>query len=55
MRPSYKRITRMNNSVDAATSSICWGKRPNTRYLGVAGKGGATTNCEWKSSDREEK
>lgn len=54
MRPSYKRIMRMNNAINPATSSICWGKRPNTRYKGVAGKGGATTNLEIKDSDRKE-
>lgn len=48
MRPSYKRIIRMNNSVDAASSSVCWGKKPNTRYSGIAGKGGSTVNFEIK-------
>jgi hypothetical protein len=38
----------MNNSVDDACSSLCWGKKPNTRYAGVAGKGGHTTNYEIK-------
>lgn len=54
MRPSYKRIMRMNNSVDAATSCLRWSKKPNKRYKGVAGKGGATLNAEIKDSDRKE-
>ena len=51
MRPSHKRIMRMNNSVDAATSSYRWGKKAK-RYVGVAGKTGHTTNFEIKDSDR---
>lgn len=54
MKPSYKKIMRLNNAVDPATSSICWGKRPNTRYKGVAGKGGKTTNCTVFNSDNKE-
>lgn len=42
-----KRILRMNNSVDAATSSIYWGKKAK-HYRGVAGKGGKTLNAEIK-------
>ena len=33
-----------SNYIDAATSSLAWGKSPYKRYLGVAGKGGKTTN-----------
>ena len=53
MRPSYKRILRMNNSVESATSSPFWGKRTK-HYPGVAGKGGSTLNFEMKDSDRKE-
>lgn len=53
MRPSHKRVMRMNNAVDAATSSYCWGKKTK-HYPGVAGKGGTTTNFEMKDSDRKE-
>ena len=53
MRPSYKRIMRMNNSVDAATSSYRWGKRTK-HYPGVAGKTSSTTNFEIKDGDRKE-
>lgn len=54
MRPSYKRIQRMTNAVDGATSSRCWGKKPHKKYKGVAGKGGHTTNCVLKDSDKKE-
>ena len=53
MRPSYKRILRMNNSVDGATSSYRWGKKAK-HYVGVAGKAGTTTNFEIKEGDRKE-
>lgn len=33
-----------SNSIDPATSSPAWGKKPNKRTKGVAGKGGKTTN-----------
>ena len=36
----------MNNSVDDACSSLCWGKKARKHYVGVAGKGGSTTNFE---------
>ena len=54
MRPSYKRVLLMNNSVDGATSPYCWGKKPHKKYKGVAGKGGYTTNFEIKDGDRKE-
>lgn len=38
-----KRIIKATNAIDAATSSVCWGKRAK-HYKGCAGKGGATTN-----------
>lgn len=38
-----KRIIKMTNAIDAATSSVHWGKRTK-HYKGCAGKGGATTN-----------
>lgn len=53
MRPSYKRIMRMNNSVAGTTSSYRWGKK-SKRYRGVAGKGGTTGNFEIKDGDRKE-
>lgn len=53
MRPSYKRVLRMNNSVDGATSSPFWGKKPYKKYRGVAGKGGKTVNFEIKDKDKE--
>lgn len=53
MRPGHKRILRMNNSVDAATSSYRWGKKAK-HYPGVAGKGGSTGNFEIKDADRRE-
>lgn len=53
MRPSYKRVLRMNNSVDAATSSYKWGKKAK-HYPGVAGKASSTTNFEIKDNDRKE-
>lgn len=52
MRKAYKSILKMNNSVDAATSSRCWGKKAK-HYPGVAGKSGHTTNFEIKDGDRE--
>jgi hypothetical protein len=54
MKKYFKALYRMNNAVDAATSSFCWGKKPNKRYSGVAGKGGSTTNFEIKDGDRKE-
>lgn len=53
MIPSHKRILRMNNSVDAATSSYFLGKKTK-HYPGVAGKSGNTTNFEIKDGDRKE-
>ena len=53
MRPSHRRILRMNNSVDSATSSYRWGKKPK-HYSGVAGKTSFTTNFEMKDSDRKD-
>ena len=43
-----KHQTIGSNAIDAATSSSCWGKKPNKKYLGVAGKGGHTTNATIK-------
>lgn len=40
-----RKIIRANNSIDPASSSVCWGKKAK-HYRGVAGKGGATTNNE---------
>lgn len=45
---NYKKLMRMNNAVDPALSSTCWGKSPYKRYPGVAGKSGNTTNFEIK-------
>lgn len=53
MRHSHKRIMRMNNAVDAATSSYRWGKKAK-HYPGVAGKSGSTTNFEIKDGDRKD-
>lgn len=53
MKPSYKRLMRMNNAIDGATSSYCWGKKAK-HYPGVAGKGGTTANFEIKDGDRKE-
>lgn len=39
-----RKIIKASNAIDPATSSLCWGKKANKHYLGVAGKGGATTN-----------
>ena len=33
-----------SNYIDGATSSPVFGKKPNKRYKGVAGKGGKTKN-----------
>lgn len=33
-----------SNAIDGATSPWYWGKKPNKRYKGVAGKSGKTTN-----------
>ena len=33
-----------SNYIDSASSSLYWGKKPNKRYKGVAGKGGKTIN-----------
>lgn len=48
-----KRLMRMNNSVDAATSSIHWGKKAK-HYRGVAGKGGKTLNAEIRAKKEED-
>ena len=53
MKKYFRALMRMNNSVDAATSSYYWGKKAK-HYLGVAGKSGNTTNFEMKDSDRKE-
>ena len=54
MRPFVKKkLMRLNNSVDGATSSLKWGKKAN-HYGGVAGKMGHTTNFEMKDTDRKE-
>lgn len=50
MKKSVKNILKMNNAVDAATSSYCWGKKAK-RYAGVAGKGGKTTNFVFKEQE----
>lgn len=53
MRKSFKSVMKMNNAVDAATSSYYWGKH-SKHYSGVAGKGGCTNNFEIKDSDKKE-
>ena len=53
MKKYFKALYRLNNSVDAATSSYCWGKKAK-HYPGVAGKSGVTTNFEIKDGDRKE-
>lgn len=40
-----RRITKLNNAIDPASSSIRWGKR-SKKYRGCAGRDGATTNFE---------
>ena len=49
---NVKKLMRLNNSVDAATSSIHWGKRAK-QYRGVAGKGGKTLNAEIKEKKED--
>lgn len=44
-KTKFKNRTCGSNAVDPATSAPCWGKSPYKRYLGVAGKGGKTTNA----------
>lgn len=38
-----RKIIRATNAIDGATTRPCWGKKVHG-YLGVAGKGGGTTN-----------
>lgn len=38
-----RKINRATNAIDGATTRACWGKKVHG-YLGVAGKGGRTTN-----------
>ena len=48
MKKKLKRVG--SNAIDPATTSPYWGKKPNKKYLGVAGKGGNPTNSaipEW--------
>ena len=54
MRPSYRRIMRMNNAVEKATSNLFWGKKARKKYRGVAGKGGSTLNAVLKDTSGKE-
>lgn len=39
-----RKINKATNTIDPASSSVRWGKSAFKKYLGCAGKEGATTN-----------
>ena len=43
-RAKKRKIKRITNAIDGATTRACWGKKQHG-YAGVAGKGGASTNA----------